>query len=488
LLIFDNGKIFPEFQQERVKIMFTIDPSLTIAEATRLMAQYYEYQKTGRTEKASSPDTVSLGNHNMDTSLEQDMLGATAALPKNASFENTLVSAMNLADPAAAFASGIFSNAADWPVTGGMTTADGLRVDATAKHSRDGSVSASVTVTRTNGQTISFEAGDNVRINEREDGSLAVTFAGTGETRVYAADGGVTTEQGEPRDSLGTDGNDVLLQFRTDSEINAGAGDDAVLVLARNYTVNGGDGDDLIVLGNDFSLMSGNIYGGSGNDTLRGGAVFGSADMGDGDNTITIGSLHGGSLTLGNGDNTVNARSINQSSTVALGNGDNTLISWSISEKSAVMLGDGDNTVRWGTLSRGASLAVGNGDNTLMGNRIWDADTRLSAGDGNNRLVLAETTLPGNSGLYDGIPGITMGNGNNTFIFGSWALADISTGAGQTTIVGNVRSDSRVQSEAGGAVSRINSSHDREAIVQVAAELRENNRLLTEWQRRIWPI
>jgi hypothetical protein len=214
-----------------------------------------------------------------------------------------------------------------------MTTAGGMRVD-TITSCKDKHVQAAVTVTRANGQSISFEADDNVRINEREDGSLSITFARTGEIRVYAADGSMNAEQGEPlalgHQWNGTDGDDVFLALRTGTQINAGAGNDSILLLTGTRSINGGDGDDLIMGGRAINTTSMSVFGGAGNDTLCGAnQSFDRFDMGDGDNVITINRLLRSGY-VGNGNNIITINNIGtmdntDSGRLIVGNGNNTI-------------------------------------------------------------------------------------------------------------------------------------------------------------------
>jgi hypothetical protein len=169
-----------------------------------------------------------------------------------------------------------------------------LKIHAKTTYYEDGSARATVTATRTNGQSITFETGDNVRLNERGDGTLAVTFAETGETLLYAVDGSVTREAGDPGLLHGTDGDDVLLQIRSNSVMDAGAGNDVILVLGRNCAIEGGDGNDHIILGKgtDGSRMT--VYGGNGNDMLLArNTSFVLGDMGAGRDGFLIGIVDG---------------------------------------------------------------------------------------------------------------------------------------------------------------------------------------------------
>jgi hypothetical protein len=408
--------------------MLYIDPSLTIAEDSRFLAQYHEDQKTaGTTSSAttiSPSDTVTIGGRSAYPYLnfEQDIQRATAALSEDASFERVLSGASAvipreiLGDPAVAFANGTFSRIPEEDVkklskqiaeaqfqstvqpdfenaTNSMTTAGGLRVD-TVTSSRDKTVQASVTVTRANGQSVSFEADDNVRINEREDGSLAVVFAGTGEIRVYAADGGMTTEQGESNEEWwhwkGTDGDDVFLLLRTGSEINAGAGDDSMLVLTSTSSVTDVEGNNHIVIGSGGSARR--ITTGSGNDTVIGERV--------------------GDVNLGDGDNEIRAHWARD---VKLGDGNNTV---TIDTPGFITAGDGNNIIKVDRFGSYGEFKVGDGDNNIMMNYFMGHDFRV--GNGNNNIE-----------IYDLIKSpLRTGNGDNIITVGNIAGSSLELGTG----------------------------------------------------------
>jgi hypothetical protein len=285
-----------------------------------------------------------------------------------------------------------------------MTTAGGMRVD-TITSCKDKHVQSAVTVTRANGQSISFEADDNVRINEREDGALAITFAKTGEIRVYATDGSMNVEQGEPlelgRQWEGTDGDDVFLSLRTGTQINAKAGNDSILLLTNTRSVKGGDGDDLIVAGSAIDTFgSFGLYGDGGNDTLYGANVtFDFIDMGDGDNEITVNGVRH-QAKVGNGDNIVTINNAG-SSTIIAGNGNNSVKVDKL-QYGQMIFGDGDNNILINSFM-GFDFRVGNGNNAITVGEFLDSP--LKTGDGDNTVTV---------GNFQG-SFLDTGNGDNEF-------------------------------------------------------------------------
>jgi hypothetical protein len=462
-----------------------------------------EDQSRGAT--AATGDVVSLGAR--QDGLERDAARAASAFAGNAGFENVLSSSLSferytalrtggvdakaaMRNAEAAVRDGIITLATRLYITdpdGGpvdsVTTANGLRVDVTdVIHTAKGQPTASITVTRTDGRSVSFDAGDNVRINERQDGSLAVAVAGSGELRVYAADGTMTTEQLEQDDLQGTDGDDVFLLLRSGG-IDAGAGDDTILIMGGAVSVNAGDGNDAVIFSKSVISHSAGatIIGGGGNDTVSGNYAVSHAfvDLGDGDNKVVLDSFHDGSIVAGDGDNKVVLHSFHDGSIVAgdgkndinvrsmwnsgltLGNGDNDM-TISSTHASSVTAGDGDNTFRWSVLD-GGTYAFGNGDNTFVGSMMMDG-ARLSAGDGDNSFSLGD--------VFGGTPVITMGDGDNTVNFGKWCKVNFVTGTGK--IFGANRwSDTK-------NIDTLARSR------QAQAGMEAHNRFMEEWQQRLF--
>lgn len=537
----------------------------------------------------SQEDSVSLGQSGQNESERALSQLEKTLHEKNLSMEDVLRSVewRNLGD---AWQDGLwrFPKAEDVEsaTQHSITTAGGLRVDVSTSYANNIVTKASVNVTRANGQGIAFEADGDVRLTEREDGSLGVTFAATGETRVYAADGTMTTEQGAPGSLAGTDGDDVFLQLTAGSGvIDAGAGDDAILVLAGNVAANGGDGNDTIIVGK-FAAGVTAISGGSGNDTLRGHHLGShiSVDMGDGDDTVELlgyagqinlgsgnnsltareaageltagdgdnsiaahyasgafalgngnnmlaaDSWTGGSLSLGNGNNNVAVRSFMDGELITgdgsnevnidsahktslqLGDGHNTVtlrsfmdaelitgdggneVNINSAHKTSFQLGDGDNTVtirllnhgnltagdgdnalRWGWAS-GAALNFGNGDNILKGGKM-DMTASLNVGDGNNTIEV-DSAFRGTRS-----PRISAGHGQNNLILGGKGFK-VSLGAGQNTLAASP-SVSLEQAE-GGRLDRIVPSLHPDRYAQAEARLRDNERFMQAWEKKIF--
>ena len=314
-----------------------------------------------------------------------------------------------------------------------LTSPQGMRVDVSASYQDAVVTGASVSVTRANGQQVTFDAACNVRLNEREDGSLAVTFEDTGETRIFAQDGSVTSEQGIAGALSGTDDDDVFLQLTSASSIDAGNGDDSILVLAGGGITSAGAGNDTIVVGKAVGGTT-SINAGSGNDTLHGTELRRnvSIDMGDGDDTVDVQSYTGtmnlgqgnnaltahfaaGRLSAGDGNNAVTATNI--MGTMIFGDGNNKIAATNTGGR--IEFGDGENQVV--TSSGNGNVTFGKGNNTVTGSS-WMGGS-IVAKDGNNSINLDSILMGGGITAGEGdnqirvrsLDGsITAGNGNNT--------------------------------------------------------------------------
>ncbi|MCH5145649.1 hypothetical protein JMF94_11205 [Desulfovibrio sp. UIB00] len=342
-----------------------------------------------------------------------------------------------------------------------LTSPQGMRVDVSTSYQNAVVTGASVSVTRANGQQVTFDAACNVRLNEREDGSLAVTFADTGETRIFAQDGSVTSEQGTAGALSGTDGDDVFLQLTAASSIDAGNGNDSILVLASGGTTSAGAGNDTIVVGKTVGGTT-SIDAGSGNDTLRGNELRRSLsiEMGDGDDTVDVQS-YAGNMNLGQGNNALTAHYA--AGRLSAGDGSNTVTATNI--LGAMIFGDGANQVTTSTGSGNVTLGKGNntitGDSWLGGSitagegdnhiRIRSLEGNIIAGNGNNTINVDSMASSNSSAMVLGhgdntvtmrstSGNIQMGDGNNTLRWDSAMDASIKIGNGNNTVIGRSQS------------------------------------------------
>lgn len=379
-----------------------------------------------------------------------------------------------------------------WDTRETANLADGEGVTTTSPHgtvvnvaripaSESGEISPyTAQVTRKDGLQITFELTGNVRVNDRDDGSLAILFADTGETHVYSPDGTKSILQGEAGSFAGTEGNDIFINLNATS-VDGGEGDDTIINFADNASLNGGNGNDTIILGRE---VAGNaIDTGEGNDSLLGvGARNSSIRMGEGNNTVDLDVLEGASeLSLGDGDNVVGIDIVGSAirpnttgqpdSVITIGDGNNRFTAGITGINAKVYMGDGNNSISSQTIS--GLLHVGNGNNTLTAKwmQVGDSDIRSSAssygykqtqpggivelGNGNNTVDVDEMTtgslLQAGNGNNEinfriGANGskVELGDGNNKISFDSTVFMDIVAGNGNNIIVGRALTRSTI--------------------------------------------
>lgn len=300
-------------------------------------------------------------------------------------------------------------------------------------------------ITRKDGLQLTFEARDDMRINDLEDGSLSVYFPASGQTCLFDASGAMSVLQGETGQS-GTSSDDIIINVKG-TKVDGGDGNDTVFNFADNATITTGEGDDAVFTTAENSLT---IDTGNGNDRLFGKTLSASTvNMGEGDNSFHAG-MAGGELRMGDGNNTLisnnfigssasNTKNPTQSLYVSVGNGNNYIHTGAISKSAEVSIGDGNNNIQLGGIEGEAS--IGNGHNTIQ---IGGVNNGVSIGNGNNEIranLGQEAKMNvGNGKNTVSIGGmgdsssVVLGNGGNTVIIErGMTNASISTGSGEDT-------------------------------------------------------
>ena len=216
----------------------------------------------------------------------------------------------------------------------------------------------------------------------------------------------LTLNETPARETIGTDGADVLLSTPSKDIILAGAGDDIVYGREADDTIFGDDGDDLLLGGDGADVIHGGhgndrIFGGDGNDVIFGGAG----------NDIVFAEDGQDSVQGGAGDDVLSG-----------GDGNDRLF------------GDADNDVLSGDAGDDV-LDGGTGHDTLAGGAGSDA---LLGAEGNDVFVAGTATI-----LSHDIPSsddvasntIVSSDGNDTIYGGAGAdTYDASTARTNVTI------------------------------------------------------
>lgn len=281
-------------------------------------------------------------------------------------------------------------------------------------------------ITRKDGLQLTFEARDDMRINDLEDGSLSVYFPASGQTCLFDASGAMSVLQGETGQS-GTSSDDIIINVKG-TKVDGGDGNDTVFNFADNATITTGEGDDAVFTTAENSLT---IDTGNGNDRLFGSVLHNSTvNMGEGDNSFTA-SMASGELRMGDGNNTIVSKVAHGTDSnntadplhIYLGDGDNDIQISSLLGGVKVSAGDGKNTVSIGGMDDSSSVVLGNGGNTVIIKRGM-TNASISTGSGEDTFFLESA----NRSVVD------SGAGNDTIYMNNLRNSTLYTGDGDDTI------------------------------------------------------
>ena len=272
---------------------------------------------------------------------------------------------------------------------------------AVTRHPAEGATSPSYTL-RLGGEDsqLNVEFGGNLRIAKGEDGLYSVYFSDSNVTRTYAEDGSFTEISGDTTDA---DGSRIFVSTTPGETMQGGSGNDTFLVYGSCSHINTGEGDNTVILKNASSLARSDpsLTTGDGNNTITvEGAFSGTMSLGNGDNTVSIGTLTG-TLSLGDGRNHVTIDSMNKGfggalASISTGNGDShfsikkmgngasisnlfttssessvaesarrTFAIGSMSDQASISLHSGTNSLDIGSMQDGASVSQLFGDMNL---------------------------------------------------------------------------------------------------------------------------
>lgn len=297
------------------------------------------------------------------------------------------------------------------------STGSGLKVNVTTLRDIHGSmVNSTITINSSNGLSFSFDSQEDIRVQEKPDGSVLVDYPVSGKSIMYLADGSMKEIAPQSAD-WNDDADSAYIKLSSDSHITMGSGNDAILIIEGGGSVNAGAGNDKIVLGK-FVNKNIHIDAGAGDDALDAIEIAKSVsiNMGDGDDFVKT-HVNTGTINLGEGNNKYyendTDRSWDQSGRVIAGDGNNEIISRMASN---IELGNGNNTIMAQFLK---NVHIGNGSNNIMSEHI----NEMIVGDGNNTI---ESAYLGNTQL---------GNGNNQIIADSFENnSDITMGDGDNNL------------------------------------------------------
>ncbi|HEX5340940.1 MAG TPA: calcium-binding protein, partial [Duganella sp.] len=227
---------------------------------------------------------------------------------------------------------------------------DGDIIDLMSQLTRNSSYVDGNPFSTANGYARVIQDGADTRVQIDLDGAAgkAYTYATVLTLKTFNA---ATLTADNFTGGLKTDGSTIigLVASANNQALQGTSFDDQLTGVSGSNTLNGYGGDDMLVAGSGNASGKGDyLYGGSGNDTLTGGAANDYLVAGDG-NDLLSGGDGNDALTAGNGLDTLQG-----------GAGNDTLDSTSaIQGVASLDGGDGDDTFTYGVTSGGLASATG---------------------------------------------------------------------------------------------------------------------------------
>ncbi|MBS5049910.1 MAG: hypothetical protein KHZ29_08525, partial [Desulfovibrionaceae bacterium] len=215
-----------------------------------------------------------------------------------------------------------------------------------------------ITFTSADGLSQTFKVTDNMRFLEDENG------------RVRMDDSGALPQA----DSQGRAATAIVVNLSDGGNLRGGDGDDVLFNLGQNAVLDGGKGDDtLLSMGDGARLL-----GGDGNDTLK---IV--RDIIRKENTAHGINMKATEANLQKA--ALEGFEKGQSVFMDGGDGDDVLLSEVKLHDSTILGGDGDDTLTFGTLV-GSSLDAGAGDDMIRTDKL--SASILRGGDGNDSIAV----------------------------------------------------------------------------------------------------
>jgi Ca2+-binding RTX toxin-like protein len=289
----------------------------------------------------------------------------------------------------------------------------------------------------TGSESIAVTPGPKDTVKARVGGVSLGTFSPTGKIVVYGQAGDdkirVANRVGLPAWLYGGDGDDTLRGTGLADVLVGGAGNDVILAGAGIDDVDGGDGDDFLVGARGPDVL----MGGAGNDAIRAGADNDWVDGSAGDDVITGGTGHD-TLFGGAGDDRVNA---GDGRDLALGGGGNDTLTGSLGRD--MLIGGLGSDIMSG--SGGDLLIAGT---TAFDGNLEALDAILAAWTSSRSYATRVANLEGsngNSSLQASGPNVTVFDDDAVDVLkgasgSNWYFANLSGGV-LDTVSGLARSE-----------------------------------------------
>lgn len=279
-------------------------------------------------------------------------------------------------------------------------------------------------ITRKDGLQLNLDLSEDIRVNDLEDGGLAVHYAQSGLTRIFGADGSETQTREEGGELKGTVGKDVLINKHSAS-VDAGDGDDIIINLRDNTKITAGDGNDKII--NMGYTRNVDINSGSGDNAIYSRAQGGSLDLTQGSNKVFMDQFSG-NISLGDESNALTVNSL--FGKLSIGNG---ALSAEIDSIFRVNLAHAEGATGQATIKsrsiydstidlRGHNNGVPTSGNTLTADTI--DFSKVYTGEGDDRVDVRS--------LH--VSTLDTGAGNDTVSVTTMGLGKLDTGDGDDLV------------------------------------------------------
>ncbi len=277
------------------------------------------------------------------------------------------------------------------PVTASLSDGTTVNIIPTS----DGNIN--VRISSPNEQSLEVvNIASNVRFTKNDLGQIQMVTQDA--TTTFDSHGNILTIEEGGNPFLGTDRNDIIINMNS-TEVSGGAGNDIIINFAKDTNIDAGDGDDKVILAGGVKQNL-NIYLGDGNDSVEmddASHVNILIDGGDGDDRIKLGNITGAQNILINGkggNDSITAGKINGDSYANIEiygeAGDDNISTSQIFAGGNVKISgdDGDDSINVGAFwSRGKGfLSGGNGNDIIkVGTAI---DSVIDGGDGDNEISI----------------------------------------------------------------------------------------------------
>lgn len=305
-----------------------------------------------------------------------------------------------------------------------------------------------ITASGSDANFVSLNSASGTATIELAEGADTVTIG--------SVSGGLTVTSGAGNDSIVIDS----IKEEKAGSINVGDGNDFVSINSASGELNValGAGKDSVTIDAVAGALTLSASGTDANNVSINSASQVAITLGDGADSLDIVSVVSGTIALGAGKDSVNLGGLN-AATVTSG-ADDKHISLGSASAASVTLGDGADVVSLGGNVEASTLDLGDGKDTLDGTATSITSSTITAGAGNDSLVLDSVQSSSiDLGAGDdvislhGASDVTVagGAGSDVFVLDSLAgnvtISDYDIASDVVSITGGTPTDAMLQSD-----------------------------------------